>query len=158
MLSSIFTPFIKNSPISVMARSMLERVLNPHQLDEWFDTTANGQYTKDLLFSTVYDLMSRVVQGSRRSVHAAFQASKEKIGVSIASVYNKLNGIEPATSAELVRYAAGQVEPIIRKLIGKQRCPLPGKRLNLLDGNCIKSWLFACAGLFIPLSTANRTS
>lgn len=138
MLSSIFTPFIKNSPISVMARSMLERVLNPHQLDEWFDTTANGQYTKDLLFSTVYDLMSQVVQGSRRSVHAAFQASKEKIGVSIASVYNKLNGIEPATSAELVRYAAGQVEPIIRKLIGKQRYPLPGKRLKLLDGNCIK--------------------
>jgi len=116
MLSPVSAPFIKNSPISVMARGMLERVLNPDQRDEWFDTTAQEQYTRDLLFSTLFDLMSQVVQGSQHSVHAAFQASIEDIGVSIASVYNKLNGIEPGTSAALVRYAAGQVEPIIGKL------------------------------------------
>lgn len=138
MLSPVFKPFIKNSPISVMARGMLERVLNPDQLNEWFDTTAKEQYTKDLLFSTIFDLMSQVVQGSQRSVHAAFQASMEDVGVSITSVYNKLNGIEPGTSAELVRYAAGQVEPIILKLLGKQRSLLPGKRIKLLDGNCIE--------------------
>jgi hypothetical protein len=40
MLSPVFKPFITNSPISVMARGMLERVLNPGQLNEWFDTTA----------------------------------------------------------------------------------------------------------------------
>ena len=138
MLSSVFTPFIKNSPISVMARGMLERVLNPDQLDEWFDRTAKEQYTRDLLFSTIFDLTSQVVQGSQPSVHAAFQASTEDIGVSITSVYNKLNGIEPEISAGLVRYAAGQVEPIITKLLGKQRSPLPGKRIKLLDGNCIE--------------------
>ena len=64
MLSPVFAPFIKNSPISIMARGMLERVLNPDQLNEWFDTTAKEQYTKDLLFSTLFDLMSQVVQGS----------------------------------------------------------------------------------------------
>jgi len=139
MLSSVFTPFIKNSPISVMARGMLERVLNPEQLDEWFDTTAKEQYTKDLLFSTVYDLMSQVVQGSQPSVNAAFQASKEDIAVSVNSVYNKISGIEPETSAELVRYAAGQVEPIILELLGKEhQALLPGKRIKLLDGNCIE--------------------
>jgi DNA-binding CsgD family transcriptional regulator len=36
-------------------------------------------------------------------VHAAYQESGEQIGVSIASVYNKLNGIEAKTSAALVR-------------------------------------------------------
>jgi IS4 transposase len=82
--------------------------------------------------------MSQVVQGSQRSVHAAFQASTEDVGVSITSVYNKLNGIEPSTSAELVRYAVGQVEPIIKKLLGKQQPLLPGKRIKLLDGNCIE--------------------
>lgn len=138
MLSPVFTPFIKNSPISVMARGMLERVLNPEQLDQWFDTTAKEQYTKDLMFSTLFDLMSQVVQGSQRSVHAAFQASTQDIAVSITSVYNKLNNIEPGTSAALVRYAAGQVEPIIGKLLGKQSSPLPGKRIKLLDGNCIE--------------------
>ncbi len=138
MLSPVFSPFIENSPISVIARGMLERVLNPDQLDEWFDTTAQKQYTRQLLFSTLFDLMSQVVQGSQRTVHTAFQASAKDIGVSITSVYNKLNGIEPETSAALVRYAAEQVEPIIQKLLGKQGSPLPGKRIKLLDGNCIE--------------------
>jgi hypothetical protein len=138
MLSPVFKPFVEQSPISVMARSMMERVLNPDQLNQWFDTTANEQYTKDLLFSSLFDIMSQVVQGSRRSVHAAYQASREDICVSITSVYNKLNGIEPETSAELVRYAARQVEPIIRKLGGTNPDPLPGLRVKLLDGNCIE--------------------
>jgi hypothetical protein len=138
MLSPVFKPFVEQSPISVMARGMMERVLNPDQLNEWFDTTANEQYTKDLLFASLFDIMSQVVQGSRRSVHAAYQASREDICVSITSVYNKLNGIETDTSAELVRYAARQVEPIIRKLGGTNPDPLPGLRVKLLDGNCIE--------------------
>jgi len=138
MLSDVFKPFVENSPICVMARGMLERVLNAEQLDEWFDSTAKAQYTRDLFFSTIFKLMSLVVQGTHQSIHAAYQESKKNISVSITSVYNKLNGIEPETSAELVRYAAGQVEPIIGKLLGKQRSLLPGKRIKLLDGNCIE--------------------
>ena len=101
MLNSIFEKFVEKSPVSVMARGMMERVLNPEQLNQWFDKTAKEQYTKDLLFSSVFDVMTQVVSGSRRTVYAAHQASKEEIGVSVASVYNKLNGIEVNTSAEL---------------------------------------------------------
>jgi hypothetical protein len=107
-------------------------------LNEWFDSAASEQYTKQLLFSSIFDIMSQVVQGSSRSVHAAYQASKEDISVSITSVYNKLNGIETETSAELVRYAARQVTPIIEKLGGTNPSPLPGLRVKLLDGNCIE--------------------
>ncbi len=39
MLSPIFEKFVKKSPISVMARGMIERVLNPSQLDQWFNET-----------------------------------------------------------------------------------------------------------------------
>ena len=138
MLSSIFDSFVKNSPISVMARGMIERALNPEQLDKWFNTTANEQYTRSLLFSTVFDIMSQVVCGSRPSVNAAYQASKQDISVSITSVYNKLNGIEPETSAELVRYASRQISPIITELGGTNPEPLPGFRVKLLDGNCIE--------------------
>ena len=138
MLSPIFEKFVKKSPISVMARGMMERVLNPNQLDQWFNETAERQYTKDLMFSTVFDIMSQVVCGSRHSVHAAYQASTEDISVSITSLYNKLNGIETNTSAELVRYAAQQVAPIIKKLGGTMRSPLSGLRIKLLDGNCIE--------------------
>ncbi len=139
MLNPIFEKFVEKSPVSVIARGMMERLLNPEQLDQWFDETAQEQYTKDLLFSSVFDIMSQVVSGSRRTVHAAHQASKEEIGVSVASVYNKLNGIEVNTSAELVRYAAGAVTPIIEGLKGTRRSPLPGYRVKLLDGNCIEA-------------------
>ena len=104
----------------------MERVLNPEQLDQWFENCSQKQYTKDLLFSTVFDIMSQVVSGSRASVHAAYQASKEDISVSVKSIYNKLNGIELNTSAELVRYAAGAVTPVIEGLKGTRRSPLAG--------------------------------
>jgi len=139
MLSPIFEKFVEKSPVSVIARGMMERVLNPEQLDQWFENSAQKQYTKDLLFSTVFDIMSQVVPGSRASVHAAYQASKEDISVSVKSLYNKLNGIELNTSAELVRYAAGAVTPVIEGLKGTRRSPLPGYPVRLLDGNCIEA-------------------
>jgi hypothetical protein len=138
ILPSNFKPFVEKSPISIMSRGMIENVLNPEQLNKWFDSTAKKQYTKDLLFSTIFDIMSLVVFGSYRSVHAAYQASKEDVGASIVSIYNKLNGIESETSAQLVRYAAEQTEPIVKKFRGKIVNPLPGKRIKLIDGNCIE--------------------
>ena len=139
MLNPIFEKFVEKSPVSVMARGMMERVLNPEQLDDWFNKTAQEQYTKDLLFSTVFDIMTQVVSGSRSHVHAAYQASAEEIGVSVNSVYNKLNGMELHTSAELVRYAAGAVTPVIEGLKGTRRSPLAGYHVKLLDGNCIEA-------------------
>lgn len=139
MVKPIVDRFAKKSPICVMARGLMERVLNPDQLDKWFEQTAKEQYTRDLLFSTVFDIMSDVVYGARKSVHAAYQASKEDIRVSVTSLYNKLNGIEVKTSAELVRYAAGEMEEIIERLGGAKPPILPGLRVKLLDGNCIEA-------------------
>jgi len=81
--------------------------------------------------------MSQVVRGSHPSVPAAYQA-KKRHQRSITSVYNKLNGIEPNISADLVRYAAEQVEPIIKALGGTVPSPLPGLRILLLDGSPFK--------------------
>ena len=139
MFNPVFDRFAEQSPISVMARGMMERVLNPAQLDEWFENAAQEQYTRELLFSSVFDIMSQVVCGVRSSVHAAYQASEEEISVSVTSVYNKLNGIEASTSAELVRYAAGEAKPLIEQLGGTIEPLLPGFRVKLLDGNCIKA-------------------
>jgi hypothetical protein len=138
MFGPIFERFVNETPVSVMARATMERVLNPQQLDEWFDKNAQEQYTRDLLFSSIFELTSQVVLGSRPSIHAAYQASDGNIGVSITSVYNKLNGIEPNISAELVRYAVHKAEPVVTELVNKTDSPLPGFRIKLLDGNCIK--------------------
>jgi hypothetical protein len=137
-LSSVLQRFIKKSPIPVIARGMMERLVNPVQLDKWFDKTSKSQYTRTLLFSTIFDMMSHVVLGSRKSLNAAYMASKDQIKVSITSVYNKINGIETHTSAELVRYAASEATPIIEAL-GPQRPLIPGCRIKILDGNCIEA-------------------
>ena len=129
MLNTMFDRFAEQSPITVMARMLMERVFNPDQMDAWFDQTAKEQYTKELLFSSVFDIVSQVVCGKRPSISAAYQASREEIGVSLTSVYNKLNGIEPQTSGELVRYAGQEISPVIRMLLGKPEtpCRLPHK-------------------------------
>ncbi len=113
MLSDIFKPFIEGSPLSVMMRGLVERLLNPEQMDQWFEQLAQEQYTRELLFSTVVSLMLEVVCGSRKAVNAAYQAMKGAIPVSIQAVYDKLQGIEPAVAAELVRYTAREGQAIM---------------------------------------------
>lgn len=139
MLGDVFARFVEKSPISVMVRGMLERVLGAEQLDEWYARTAEKQYTRELLFSTVYDLLSKVVFGIKPSVHAAYQDQAEEIGTSIVSVYNKLNGLELHTSAELVRYSAAGLTPVIEALGGRREPWLAGYRVKILDGNCIEA-------------------
>ena len=52
MFSDVFERFIQNRPIAVMVRVLLESWLNADQLDRWFDTVRQSQYTKDILFSS----------------------------------------------------------------------------------------------------------
>jgi len=135
LLGSIFERFIVHSPISVMARGLLELALLPAELDTLFAHTAQRQYTRDRLFSTTVDLMSLVVTAIRPTIHAGFQALQESIPVSITSVYNKLDGIEPTISAEMVRHTTRKLEPLIRQLDGQRPELLSGYRLKILDGN-----------------------
>ena len=95
-----------------MVRASLERVWGADRLDLWYERTAQKQYTRDLLFSSVYDLMNQVVVGVQPSVRAAYQAHQHEVGTSLVSVYNKLNGLETHTAAELVRYSAREFTPL----------------------------------------------
>ena len=73
MLGQVFQRFVQRSPISVMVRGTLERVLGAEPLNQFYDRTAKNQYTRELLFSTVYELMSDVVFRHQPSVRAAYQ-------------------------------------------------------------------------------------
>ena len=134
-LAKVFQPFIKERPICVMARGVLENLLNPKRIDELFDRTARSQYTRDLLFSSVVDLMGQVVLGVQPSIHAAYQAQAAKLGVSDQAVYDKLNHVELEVSAELVRDSSRQAAPVIRALRATLPPLLKGYRTKILDGN-----------------------
>ncbi len=137
MLTTIFERFIKKSPITVMTRALIARVFCPAFLDDWFANVANQQYTRTLLLSSLFDLMSGVVCGMHKTVGSAYQASEKDIGVSVQSVYNKLKGVELSTSAELVRHTAEAVSPLIQELGGTHAPLFPGYRVKILDGNCL---------------------
>jgi Transposase DDE domain len=137
LLGQMFERFVKESPVSVMVRGLLEKALCPQILNELFERSAKTQYTRELLFSTVVNLMSLVVCGVHPSVHAAYQASIEEVGVSVTSVYNKINGIELNLCGELVREIAGQMEATIRHLNATMPDLLPGYRIKIIDGNAI---------------------
>jgi hypothetical protein len=137
ILSQVFERFVSKSPVSVMVRGLLETILAPQKLDELFENTTETQHTKELLFSTVVEMMNTVACGIRPSIHAAYQSQKEQMNVSVTSVYNKLNGMETNVSAELVRETGASMEAIIRHLKGNLPDLLPGYRIKILDGNAL---------------------
>ena len=137
LLGHLFERFAAKTPFAVMARSLLERALTPQALDALFDLKADTQYTRELTFSSVVDLMGQVVTSAFPSVRAAYLDESFSIPVSLTSLYNKLQGIEPGVSAELVAHSAGQLQPLIEEVGGALPEPVAGYRMFVLDGNNI---------------------
>jgi hypothetical protein len=135
--SVIIERCIEKSPISTMVRALLERTLTQERLEACFETATEKQYTRELLFTSLFELMSLVVTKTFPSINAAYQVKKEEIGVSITSVYNKLNGLETEVSAHLVRDTARELSATIQALKGSCAPLLPGYRVKMLDGNCL---------------------
>jgi IS4 transposase len=135
ILEPIFERFVKESPLSVMARATLENVLPAADVDDLFERTAQTGYTRELLFSTLVDLMALVVCGSAKNVQAAFQRLADRIPVTLKSVYEKLQNVELPVSAALVRFTAQRCQGLVQQLGGACRPPLPGYRVKVLDGN-----------------------
>ena len=106
MLGAVLTRFVDRSPISVMVRGTLEHVLGAEPLALWYERTAQKQYTRDRLFSTVYALMSQVVLRIQPSGHATYRAHEAQVGTSVVSVYHKLQEIETHTIAQDRLFAA----------------------------------------------------
>jgi hypothetical protein len=134
-LGKVFEPFIEQRPICVMARGVLENLFNADKIDALFVRTAEVQYTRELLFSSVVDLMGQVVLGVQPSVHAASQAQAARLGVSAQAMYDKWRRVELRVSAEVVRDAARQAAPGIGALQAALPPLVPGYRVKILEGN-----------------------
>ena len=131
----ILSRFEAKSPFAVLLRIILQRLLPPDKLDALFTKTAEKQYERSLLFSTLMMLMFEVVLRCSPSVHHSYKRHQDEVGVSVKSVYNKLNGIEPNIAAELVRYSAEQLLPLQQMMRADVPPLLPGRRVRIIDGN-----------------------
>lgn len=135
VLSELFEVFVRQSPVTVMMRATLENVLSAERLDALFQEGAERQRPSDVLFSLLVDLMGSVVSNVRPSIHAAIQARREEIEVSMRAIYGKLQGIETRVSRALVRDTAERMGAIIEATGGGLRPWVKGYRTKILDGN-----------------------
>src|SRR3954463_10721521 len=135
ILSDVFERFAQDSPLSVMARGLLENALNPTALDRLVEEGADKQYTKEILFSSVVDVMSLVVCGIRPAINAAYRDKAETLPVTIQALYGKVDRTEPVTSAALVRTNGARLGAVIDVMGGARAPLLPGYNVRLLDGN-----------------------
>jgi hypothetical protein len=108
MLSQILEQFVEDSPVSVMAQTLMSRIFAPETIDALFEKYATRQYQQDLLFSSLVDLMSTVVCGICPSVNAAYRKKSSQLAVSTYCITNfkewKLKSLKVYTdSNQLVR-------------------------------------------------------
>jgi hypothetical protein len=135
VLGEPFEQFAQQAPVCVMVRAALEHALSPRTIDGLFEQVAERHYTRTLLFSSVVDLMGSVVTKIRPSIHAAYRARAEVLGVSLRALYDKPDRLEPGISAALVRHTVQALGPVIAALGGERPAPLTGYRIRILDGN-----------------------
>jgi IS4 transposase len=118
-----------------MVRATLENAFSAPALDRLFVCTAEQQYTRTLLFSTVVELMTTVVLRQEKSLHAAFQQRRHQVAVGISSLYEKLARLETGVSEALVRYRVERVEPVLQELEPTAVEVLAGYEVRILDGH-----------------------
>jgi len=133
--TEIMERFVERSPACVMVRGTMENAVRADLLDRVFEETARRQYYRELLFSSVVDLLGMVVTGVRKSVNDAYKAEKERFTVSVNALYDKLRRVETEVSREMIRQTALQMAKVVRGLQPRQRPRLSGYRSKIIDGN-----------------------
>lgn len=118
-----------------MTRVILEQAIPAEWVDQVFEEHRQRQYPRELLFSTIVELMPLVSLGLLPSLHAAAR-QMEDFPVSLAAPYDKVSRTEPA----LLRAFTGSAQrlaPTIEEL----GCSaiFPGWQLRVADGNHLPS-------------------
>jgi hypothetical protein len=137
MFEPLFERFTEGTPLSVMTRLLLENTLQPEPLDELFERTATKQYRRELLFSTIVQVMILVACRLYKSPCAVYTEHPDWFPVTLKCFYEKLQGVELPVMREMVRDNARHLAPLIRELDGQLPDLLPGYRVKILDGNAL---------------------
>ncbi|MEB0119788.1 IS4 family transposase [Pseudomonas sp. CCI1.2] len=119
-----------------MANLVLEHAISAEWIDQIFEEHRQRQYPRELLFSTIVELMSLVSLGLRPSLHAAAR-QMETLLVTLAALYDKVSRTEPALLRALVTGSAERLAPTIKEL--GYSSILPGWQLRVVDGNHLPS-------------------
>lgn len=133
--ATILDRFAQKNPLAASLRFIFERLFVLAEINAVFEKNRNQQYTQQILFSTILQIMLAVVTRKVASVHAAMQALGDDLGASITACYNKLNGTEPDVAAALVAHSYKKGRELLTEMGGLRKNVLPGWRVRVLDGN-----------------------
>src|SRR3954465_11155353 len=111
----VLARFEQHAPASVIARTALEHALSPDWIDAVFEAERQRQYSRELMFSTVVELMTLVSLGLRPSLHAAAR-QMGNLPVSLASPALKGNHTEPGILQALVQGSAQRLALVMARL------------------------------------------
>ena len=136
MWAEVLARFEKKAPASVMVKLALEHAIAAEWVDQVFEEHRQRQYPRELLFSTIVELMSLVSLGLRPSLHAAAR-QMDDLPVTLAALYDKVSRTEPALLRALVTGSAERLVPTIKEL--GYSAILPGWQLRVVDGNHLPS-------------------
>ena len=134
--TSVIEWFEQHAPASLMARTALEHALPAGWIDAVFDEHRERQYSRELLFSTVVELVTLVSLGLRPSLHAAAR-TMPTLPVTLAALYDKVNRTEPGILRALVRGSAERLAPVAAAV--DSGTILPGWQVRVLDGNHLRA-------------------
>lgn len=135
LLGEVFDRFAAESPVRVMARAAFEHALPSEAVDAVFAEHADRQYTRELLFSQLVDLMGLVVCRVQPSLNAAIRKRAADLGVTRKAVSAKIARMEPDLGAALVRHTAARLGPVVAALGPGAGDGLPGFRVRVIDGS-----------------------
>src|SRR5258708_4004253 len=111
-----------------MFRALLERTIDPMEIDRLSERTTTRQYTREILSSAIVNRMASVVCGVHPSIRCAYFDSLGEIAASLTASYEKLKGIEPGACRGLVADTAGRLRPLAHRLEATSPQPVPGYR------------------------------
>jgi IS4 transposase len=136
-LPAILDPFAKGAAATVMTRMATEWLIDEPTLEALFQQVADVQYTRELTLTHLVHILLDVASGIRPSPRAAFWARWEQIRVSEAAFYGKLQRMEPALAAAVVRQTAARARAVIAAAGGFRDEPIAGYHARILDGNAL---------------------
>jgi len=134
MVIDVIRRFSKKAPAAVLFRGLFARVFSDERMDQIFRDHKQRQLESPVVFSSLIDLLTPVVSGGKASVHASYQERQEELGVSKQAVYDKLQGVEPAVSAALVRLPAAELAEVLAKAKATKPDVIPGYHTFVIDG------------------------
>jgi IS4 transposase len=137
ILPAILDPFARGAAPAVMTRIALDWIIEEPTLNRLFEEAAQDQYTREWALEHFVNVMTDVACGFRPSPRAAFRRRQLETIASLSAFYRKLNRMELAIPAAVVRHTAGRARQLIVAAGALMPEPIPGYAARILDGNAL---------------------